>query len=115
MTDIALDPIRVLINKAPEIEKTTEQIEEAISTLYQAVYNLKQFWRTIVVNGKAAAITQGQTITIDQLPTWQQIHDLLVRWHALTEEYHRIWDQLPETDKERLPNLEPGSLVGGSS
>lgn len=105
-----VDPIRVLVNKAPEIEAATDEIEAAIDTLYEAVSVLKEHWQTIVLNGEAPTVHEGLIINIENLPTWQKIQEMLAHWHTIDEDYRRTWEQLSDHEMDHLPNLEPDKV-----
>ena len=101
------DPIRVLVDTAPEVESLTTEIESTVDALYDAVNTLRQQWRIVVLNGRAPGAHGGPTIDVGQLPTWDHIQELVRRWHTLEEAYRRTWNGLTEAEKERLPNLDP--------
>jgi hypothetical protein len=106
-----LDPIRVLIDKAPEVERLASVVEATVDSLYDAVSTLRQNWRTVVLNGRASAAHIAPTVDVARLPTWDHIRDLLTQWHMVEEGYRRTWDGLTAAEKERLPNLDP-DVVG---
>ena len=105
------DPIRILVEQAPRVEKCTAEVEKTIDVLYQAVSTLNEHWRTVIVNGEAIGVQRELTINVEKLPTWQSIQELLARWHALDADYRATWEQLSDEERERLSPLDPDSLT----
>lgn len=108
--------------KQKELEELEQKIRERLAQLRDAVDLLfdPRFngsgepwqWVTVIGGGgfPSHLIDAGREVNANTLPTWQEIGQLLSRWHAVNHDYRSAWRRMTPDEQHQLSAHQPEQL-----